>query len=375
MPYKLKPPGGRGPCWYVRGSDASGPFEYSTGKDNRRAAEKWVEEVFLPDRARRRVPGKGESVGFAAAAKFYKAATPHLSKADIRAIDALAAEIGDLDCRSVGHVNLVAAANTLKAGLSDSTKNRSVMSPGAAVLHYAADQEWCDYKRLPKFWVSRKSPRSPVKQEDMARLLAHLADPIEELAPQWVAKGGVDPNLAHKKILLMLLFELGLRLSDNLRIGWTEIDLQAAKVQVRIGKTDDMASLEISAAIVAELANLPEDRKRGRLFPWSTSRGVYAWLDRVKERAKVHYTPHLSRHALATAADEAQIPDKRAAELGMWADQRSLHRYQHVRPTPIPGRTAALLLKGSEETPATAPPEAGNEAQAGGTGRPGRRSA
>lgn len=360
MPYTLQPPGKRGPCWYARGTDSGGPFEVSTGKETKRDATRWVEEVFLPGRARRRVPGRGESVAFNEAARFYKAAKPHLSKADIRAIDAVAAEIGDDDCRTVGHARLVQAADTLKPGRSDATRNRKVIGPGAAVLHYAADQEWCDYKRLPKFWVSRKSPRTPASDADMAKLLEHLADPPRE--SKHGRKG--DPNLAHKKILLMLLYELGLRLMDNLRIGWEHIDLQAAKVQVRIGKSDEMASLEISAAIVAELANLPTDKKLGRLFPWSTSRGVYAWLDRVRDRAGVHYTPHLSRHALATAADAAQIPDKRAAELGVWADPRSLQRYQHVRPTPIPGRHAGTLLEAAtQEAPAKATPEAGDEAQ------------
>lgn len=74
-----------------------------------------------------------------------------------------------------------------------------------------------------------------------------------------------------------------------------------------------------------------------------TRRGVYAWLKPLTKRLGVTYTPHMSRHALATAADAAQIPDKRAPELGVWRDARSLHRYQHVRPQPIPGREAGAL--------------------------------
>ena len=38
--------------------------------------------------ARRRVPGAGEAVGFRTAAAFYKAASPHLGKADIAKVDA-----------------------------------------------------------------------------------------------------------------------------------------------------------------------------------------------------------------------------------------------------------------------------------------------
>lgn len=338
MPYKLLPPGKRGPCWYVRGTDGSGEFEYSTGKDDRRAAARWVEEVFLPDRARRRVPGAGETVGFARAAAAYKAATPHLSRDDIRQVDAVAAEIGDIDCRAVVHATLVAAAEALRPGQAEATKNRKVIAPAAAILHYAAAQQWCEYRRLPKFRESRRSNRSPATDATMAKLMEHLEEPPR--AHPNGRKG--DPNMAHKRLLLAMLYELGLRISDYLRLEWRNVDLSGGKITTRIAKTDETATLQVSAHVVAMLANLPV--REGRLFPWATATGVYKWLRRACQRAGVHYTPHLSRHALATAADAAQIPDKRAAELGVWRDVRSLHRYQHVRPTPIEGRDAGFLV-------------------------------
>jgi integrase len=339
MPYKLLPPGKRGPCWYVRGTDASGEYEYSTGKDDRRAAARWVEEVLLPDRSRRRVPGAGESVGYRRAAEAYKAASPHLTRQDIAKVDAVAAEIGDADCRSVTHATLVAAAQALKPGRKPSTHNRWIIGPGSAVLHYAARQKWCEYQPIERFRVSRKSNREPATPETMAKLFEHLEDPPEEMAPQW---RGVDPNLAYKRILLAMLYETGLRLGHLLSVEWHRIALSAGRVRVAIPKSDELAAVPISQVVVSLLANLPEEQKTGRLFPWSTSRGVYAWLDRVKKRAKVHYTPHLSRHALATAAQG--IPDKKAAELGVWLDPRSLHRYQHVTPEPIAGRDAGFLV-------------------------------
>lgn len=339
MPYKLVPPGKRGPCWYVRGTDASGPFEFSTGKDDRRGAARWVEEVFLPDRARRRVPGRGEQVGFATAALHYKAANPHLSKADAALVDALAAEIGEVDCRALGRHSLVAAADALYPTAAPATKNRKVITPGAAVLHFAADQNWCDYKRIKKFWESRKSTREPATDDTLAKLFEHLEDPPEKLAPQWRGK---DPNIDHKRLLLAMLYELGLRITDYLRIEWEQIDLPAGQVRVRVAKTDEQAALTISPVVVAMLANLPEPHA-GPLFPWTTRRGVYAWLQRVRDRAGVHYTPHQSRHAMATAAGLQRIPDGEAAKLGVWRDPRSLHRYQHVQPEPIPGRDAGFL--------------------------------
>jgi hypothetical protein len=56
-----------------------------------------------------------------------------------------------------------------------------------------------------------------------------------------------------------MLYELGLR-------SWTpcassgRIDLTNGRVRVRISKTDDWASLELSPVVVTMLANLPASR-------------------------------------------------------------------------------------------------------------------
>ncbi len=337
MRYTLQPPGKRGPCWYLRWTDELGrDRERSTGAENRRGAETFAEAYFA-EVARRRVPGAGETVGFARAAEAYKAFT-NPGKYDERLIDAVARHFGDTDCRTITHAQLVGAAYALQPHGKDSTRNRKVIVPAAAVLHYAADQKWCEYRRIRKFHESRISSRKPATDETMAALFDHLEEPPR--TSKYGRKG--DPNLAHKRLLLAVLYELGLRIMDALRIDWQAIDLQACRIVVRIAKTDQVASIPFSPAIAAMLANLP--RKYGRLFPWSTTRGVYAWLDRVKRRAGVEYTPHMSRHALATAAQD--IPDKKAALLGAWADPRSLHRYQHVRPEAISGRTAGFLTFG-----------------------------
>jgi integrase len=346
MPHKLLRPGKRGPYWYLRGTDAGGRFEVSTGKTARKDAEAWT-DIWLVARARSRVPGAGQAVGFAAAAGFYKAANPHLSKADVRLVDRVATHLsanGDPDCRTVTQAHLVATANELLPGRAASTKNRKVIAPGAAVLHYAAEQKWCEHQRIKKFWESRKSSREPARDDDLARLIANAEAP-----PRKKTRGRKkDYNVAYKRVLLAMLYETGLRISHLLSVDWTRIDLPAGRVRVQITKSDELAAVPISEVVVSMLANLPV--KTGRLFPWSTRRGVYGWLKPLTDRLKITYTPHMSRHKLATDADEKQIPDKRAAELGVWLDPRSLHRYQHVRPDAIPGRDAGKLLDVTKAT-------------------------
>lgn len=235
-------------------------------------------------------------------------------------------------------VNALAAANQMLQGKSNATKNRQVIGPGAAVIHYAADQKWCGYLRIAKFKVSRKSTREPARDEDVALLMANVEQ-------QRTNKRGRkrDVQVAYKRLFLAIVYETGLRLSHLLSIEWRNIDLQAGRIHVRIPKSDELAAVPISEVVISMLANLPV--KFGRLFPWHTSRGVYGWLNPLKDKLGVKYTPHMSRHRLATDADAAGIPDKRAALLWIWQDPRILHRYQHVRPDAIPGRDARRIIR------------------------------
>lgn len=328
-------PGKRSPFWTIVGRDSLGRIEASTGQRTREHAEAWG-DLFLRERAGGRVPGAGETVGFATAAAHY-AAFKNPSRHNAKLIDDVARHFGDIDCRTMTHAMLVGAAHALRPRGSDATKNRKVIVPAAAVLHYASAQRWCSYERIAKFRESRRSTREPASDDDMRLLLANVEAPPR--SSKFARKR--DHQVAYKRVLLAMLYELGLRIMDTLRIEWQRIDLQAKRVRIRISKTDDFASLELSPELVIMLANLP--RHTGRLFPWSTTRGVYAWLKPLTKRLGVKYTPHMSRHALATAASDAQIPDKRAAELGVWRDTRSLHRYQHVRPDAIPGRGVSSI--------------------------------
>jgi integrase len=249
---KYLPPGKRGASFYIRGRDSTGRFEHSTGARTRGGAETFAER-FLAERARRRVPGRGEAVGFDTAAMHYKAASPHLSRVDVRLVDRIARHIGPVDCRVVNHAMLVEAANSLYPRGSNATKNRKVVSPAAAILHYAAAQEWCDDRRFPKFAVSQKSTREAATDETMALLLANCEAPART-RPQGRK---ADHQVAYKRLLLVMLYELGLRIMDTLRIERGNIDLTTGRVRVRISKTDDWASLELSPVVVSMIANLP----------------------------------------------------------------------------------------------------------------------
>jgi integrase len=318
MPYKLVPPGKRR-FWYVRGTINRQRFEVSTGQTDRRRAETWAAS-YVAEFGSDTLPDDGPVVFDRAAAAFLAWRKP--STADERLIMAVAGWFAGKPLTEIRHAHAVEAANALRPKAAGPTKNRKVIVPIAAVMHYAAEQGWVEYRRFKKFKEARRSSRQPASDMTVSALMA-----------------AVD---GHKRAILAVLYETGLRITDAINIEWAALNLPAGRLRARVGKTDERIAVALSAPLVALLANLP---KGGRfVFPWRTRRGVYRWLKPLRERLGVLYTPHQSRHALATAALEAGIPDREAADLGAWRDARSLHRYQHVRASGVVGRSVGNLV-------------------------------
>jgi integrase len=319
MPYKLIPPAKRrGRTWYVRGTVAGTRFEYATGKTDRQEAEKWALN-FVKGLEGDALSGNGPITFTAACEAFIDFRKPR--KADEQWIRNLSKRLGSYPVSEIRHAHLVETANALFPKGSAATKNRQAITPAAAVLHYAAEQGWCEYRRFKRYKTARRSNRQPAKDQDMALLLANTE--------------------GHRHALLSVLYETGLRISDVLRLREGDIDATANRLLVSISKTDERASLAISQTLADLLAALP--KPGGRLFPWAHRWSVYKWLKPLCKKLKITYTPHMSRHALASDLLAQGVPDKAAAEAGAWRDTRSLQRYQHVRPQSIPSRNVRDL--------------------------------
>jgi len=320
MRYKLLPPGKRGPFWYVRGSHGKRRFEFSTETRDRAAAQA-IADKEIARRIEGTIPHRGP-VTFATAAAAYRAFR-RPGPLDAIWIDRISAKIGAQHVGLIRHAHLVELANELQPGTAAGTKNRHVIGPAAAVLHYAAEQGWCEYRRFRRFPEARRSTRQPASDETMAKLM--------------------NASTGHQRAFLAILYETGLRLADVMRLNDEMIDLPGAAVLARVAKTKDLIRIAISPSVVVMIANL-ERCGNGRLFPWPSRWSVYRWLRPLRKVTGTTYTPHQSRHALATALLERGVPDKQAAEYGAWRDPRSLHRYQHIRPAPLEGRSAGDLL-------------------------------
>jgi len=330
MGYKLLPPGTRrnNTTYIVRGSIGGRRFEARSNATTREAAERWA--IRFAAGIERSAPA-GPVVTFGQAATAY-IALKRPRPDDEKHIRMLAAWFAGKPLREIVGADLVTAAHALKPGVQDVTKNRAIITPGSAVLHYAAEQGWCAYSRHRRLKASRRSPRRPASAETMRLLLANTTGPRD----------------VHKHLLLACLYETGVRISDTLRLHDDDLTLPLNQVGFGSSKTDDHGVVTISPELVALLANAPRCAG-GKVFPWRDRHGVYRWLRPLCRRLGVTYTPHLSRHALATDLRALGWDMRAIAERGVWRDERSAGRYTHHHATDTPGRSVGILRQGAQK--------------------------
>lgn len=243
---------------------------------------------------------------------------------DLKWIERLIRFMGKRAIVEMVGADLVAAANALCPTVSNETKNRNVITPASAILHYAAEQRWCTYSRHRRLPVSRRSKRRPAESETLQLLLANTD--------------------GHKRLLLAWLFETGQRITDSLRLNRADLDLQAGIARTGSNKTDELGQLGLSPEMVVMLATAPL-LPAGRVFPWRDRHGVYRWLRPLCARLGVSYTPHRSRHAMATDLRALGYDMHAIAQRGLWRDPRSAERYVHHRSLAAPERGVVVVLE------------------------------
>lgn len=323
MAYKLYAPGTRrnNLTYIVRGSVGGRRFEARSNATTEKAAHRWAEDY---ERALEREAVSGPAVTFAQAAAAYTD-SKRLRKQDSRYIDRLAAFFGDTPIAGMVGADLIRAARALAGNTSDANQNRAVITPASSVLHYASEQGWCHYRRFRRHKVSRRSNRKPASEEAMRLLLANTDGP--------------------KRLLLAWLYETGQRITDSVRLTFDDLDLSAGRAVVRSSKNDDAGDIGLSPELVAMLATTEHYGRK--VFPWNSRHSVYKWLRPLVQRLGVVYTPHLSRHALATDLRALGWDMHAIAQRGIWRDERSASRYVHHRATDTPGRSVGKLSGGS----------------------------
>jgi integrase len=302
----------------VRGEVGGRSVEVSAKTTDEAAATIFKNEL-ENELLRGRVPGPGEAISFAQVTEFYITSISP-SEGDARRIRRIAAAIGDKRVADIQHADLVAAAELIMPGRKAETKNRWVVKPGAAILHYAAENKWRDWLRVKKLKEGPVQTRA-AETGTAEALLAEIAGELE------AAKTTHKLRLARKKLLLVLwLFKHGPRISDPLRLAWDDVDLGRRRYVMLVGKGNHYREKPIDDEVFELLANDPE--KEGRVFPWRTRSGVYKWLRPLVEKLQLTFTPHMARHYLGKHLNASQAGLKTIMAALDHADPASSVRYQ-----------------------------------------------
>lgn len=283
MALKLIQPGERKGNKFIliRGSFCGVPIEVSTKTRDTKAAKRIKAEIelrILSDADQKKAP-----VTFALAAQRYMAHRKP-SWRDERAINRLLPLMGEIPVAEVKQDNLSQAAEILYGKFSPATKNRKVIRPAAAILHYDARNEWCPWLRLQTF----KEPRPQTRA-----VSGEVAQVLIKNAPQ-----------GPKRILLLWLFTTGMRIADTLRIEWAQIDLKHGTLTYHVSKTDQHKTKPLQPSLLKALRSDSRPRE-GYLFPWRYQSSVRHWLAPYCAKLGIHFTPHMARHSLGKWLNES----------------------------------------------------------------------
>jgi len=298
MPLRLIPPGTRkgNPFYLVRGSVAGRSFEISAKTRDKAAARQFAKDLER-ELAQRRVPRPGEAVTFAAAADLYLAWRDP-AKPDRQRIARLKVTLGKQLVADIRQADLVAAADLLQPEKAAATRNREVLRPAAAILHYASENGFCDWLRAKLFKEPAPATRA-VSVETATELIGAAEGRIGYIdrrgKRRYVALGAVH------RLLLLWLFHHGTRISQTLAVRWADIDLPAQTFRLYDKKTQAWQTFPLHPEVFEELAAIAIEARTGRLWPWTQKTGVYRWLRPLtRERLGVHFTPHMGRHSRGT---------------------------------------------------------------------------
>jgi integrase len=312
MPITLVAPRpGKTPFWYIRGTLYGRTIDASTKARDKKAAQKFKERFEL-DLAKADAAKNSPATFRIAAEQYANYRKPR--KWDKTCIDRLVGEIGDLHLSDIRQHMLVDAANELYPMASSGTKNRQAMVPAAAVLHYAAENNLCPYIKVRKFKEKAPEPRALSKEN--ARIL-------------------LGCSIGPMHVILTWLFYQGWRISDVLRLQWSDIDMKTATVKYHISKTDEWRTMPLHPKTVEALTEFIAGERIGRVFPWSDKSNFYRALRPFCRTCRVEFTPHMARHSFATWLANEGVSPLEIMEAGGWKDHKSVLRYAKLDPTRI----------------------------------------
>lgn len=203
-------------------------------------------------------------------------------------LDEICKYIGNVAIRDITQSDLVGIANNIYKGKKGSSKNRGVMHPASAVIHYASKptHKWCE------LWQIELFEETPVKKRTMT---------IEDARKFVKATDGIE------KSLILWLFKHSDRITSSIEVMGPHIHLKENYYDRLTGKKKKKwIKAPLDPEVKASLMEVYGSKMpQGTIFPWKNRWTVYKWIKPISKRLKVKFTPHMARHSILSWIGDA----------------------------------------------------------------------
>lgn len=198
---------------------------------------------------------------------------------------------------------------------SGATRNRQAVTPTQAIINHCATLDLCAPVKVGRF-TFEKQIKQPVTIEWLDTFCAHARPLIVALATT--------------------MFATGCRISDAMRLEWSQIDFHRRTIAIRKTKAKRQRFAHMPQRLLVALANLPRDQKP---FYWSETRLREFWDEDIAKTAEAvpgfdRLTFHSCRHGVTTMLLHLGYDPVTTGKLvGMSADQ-VIRTYGHAKDDP-----------------------------------------
>jgi integrase len=308
MPIKLFK---RGANWHYRGTVAGRRLRGST-----RAADKKIAERIAA------LDGPSAVLTFAQAVLKYRAAGK-----DTRHLPALEDYWKETLVKEITEGTIIQSSIDLLPHAKPATRNRHVIVPTRAIINHCAKAKLC--------------ARISVEQFETAKVVKDYA------TLEWV-EAFMEHASSHLGALALFMFLTGARISEALRLKWSDVDFERQRAYIGETKAGNPDFAHLPQKLIVALSNITR-REPGRGVFWFTaqSSAKYVWRTAERRAGIAHLGFHACRHGFATALLRAGVDVVTIAKLGRWKSPEHVFKtYGHANED----RTLTDLIAGANLT-------------------------
>ncbi|HXR34410.1 MAG TPA: site-specific integrase, partial [Candidatus Binataceae bacterium] len=225
---------------------------------------------------------------------------------------------GTIPLAKINQAAIDRAADILKPGSENSTRDRQIYTPMSAVLKRAAKRDLCEWRQIER----PSLPKGRVR---------------------WVTPSEADRLIRacspHLRPLVVFLFYTGARVSEATYLDWQQVDLERRQVQFLATKNGEARGVPLHPRVIQALEMLPHRegavfrRSDGRPYQHKTDGGGQiktGFRGACKRAGITNFHPHDCRHTWATWHYAANRDLVALMELGGWKSERMVLRYAHM---------------------------------------------